>query len=165
MPQASREISASYYARSRLGVANMACFCWGCGLPVEGRWIVLSSRVLEKPEEFSWACLDKICSMLDLSETKWLTFWSDVGPHYRCYKLLSSLGTIMSEKCRLHIAVNYGAESHMKHICDGFFSTLNSELSAKISQPKTEISTIADLISVYTDGGNIRRSLDELAPH
>ena len=149
LPQGPAEVSNLWYARARLGVANLACYIWGAGIGASGKWITLCSRVLEKPAEYSVACLWKILSMIDLSATSTLSFWSDTGPHFRAYKVLATQGCKITEKYKVNVIVNFGAEHHMKHMCDGYFANLNHTLRQKTAEQM--VATVSDLVQVYKE--------------
>ena len=167
LPIGPSEIGKLWYARSRLGINQSIWFIWGAGCPPQGRWIVLTTRVFEKPFTLSAALLWEVLKLVDLSSTSQLVWWSDTGPHYRCYSHLGTALAVM-EKYRVHFLVNYGCEHHMKHLADAKSSQLNH---AKETGALTiMINSIEALHKVYRDDYESRKSInpeiaDELYMH
>ena len=57
------------------------------------------------------ALLHELLSHLDLSTTSDVDVWSDVGTHYRSYRVVGTYGTVFPEQYRKNSHYNYGPES------------------------------------------------------
>ena len=111
MPVGPVEIGPLWYARSRLAFVTFGCFAWGSGMPPQGQWYLLMTRVMEKTSEFTIALLRRIIELLPpCAERKNISYWSDVGPHFRTYKVLGSIGLDLLRETRLDQSVYYGME-------------------------------------------------------
>ena len=107
LPVGPVEVGKLWYARSRLAVNQCAFFVWGAGQPAEGRWVIMTTRIHEKPFELTAALLWELLERIDLSSTEQLKWWSDTGPHYRTYKLLGTVLLIM-EGYKIWFIINFG---------------------------------------------------------
>jgi hypothetical protein len=122
LPIGPEEIGPLWYARARLAYCTFGCFCWGDGIPAAGLWIMLHSRVMEKTAEYTMALLNRVIELLPASESRRaLVYWSDVGPHFRTYKVLGGIAYDLLDQTKLDQHVNYGMEEHFKNVCDGRF--------------------------------------------
>jgi hypothetical protein len=83
---------------------------------------MLHSRVMEKTAEYTMALLNRVIELLPASESRRaLVYWSDVGPHFRAYKVLGGIAYDLLSQTKWDQHVNYGMEEHFKNVCDGRF--------------------------------------------
>jgi hypothetical protein len=147
VPIGPSEVGAQWYARARLAVNNLGLCVWGAG--VKGmRYISLLSRVMEKTSEYTVAAVMEVTNRLDLTETDQLVFWTDVGTHFRSYRVLSTLPLRIAETHKVHCKINYGCENHMKKLVDGRFA-LQSAAKDKHALMH-DIHSISDCVNLWT---------------
>ena len=111
-PRGPNEVSALWYAQSRLGLASGATFFWGHNLPPAGKWVFLTGRVLEKPAEFSIAFHERCREEVNFEDVDTYAIWSDCGPHFRNYKCLGTQSTFMAQELDCNVVHNFGPEAH-----------------------------------------------------
>ena len=125
----------------------------GCG--DRGYWLTLPSRVLEKPAQYTMACLWKVLEFHGMANVTEIEFWSDCGPHYRNGGVLGACGSdIMIRYPDVdQVQVVWGLEHHMKQIVDTLFMRLNKRKDRFVMMQK-DILDGADLIEAYESGHN-----------
>ena len=131
-----------------MGINNCGSLCWGDCCPEGGKWVVHSSRVIDKTIVYSFALAKDLLSRFDLSNIDRVVLWADTGPHFRAYSFISTLSHHVNTVLKKHMAFEFGVEHHFKGDCDGFFATLNrwkEEVALK-----EMICDVADLVSCYT---------------
>ena len=126
LPIGPNEVSELWYANSRLGYTTLTAIVWGMAFPGTKHYFTYISRIVERTTTFTNAIIQDLVRRLPLATTTDMGWWSDVGPHFRAYKVLGSIGYGLVDQLRIHQHVMYGVESHMKNPCDGFFAELNS---------------------------------------
>ena len=117
------ESSESWYANSRSAVATLGVHAISTADPV-GIWHIINSRYIDKSGTFSIACYKYLLKQIDLSPFKKIVFFMDCGPHFRSYRVLSSI-IMYNASLKLDTSLNYLPECHAKSIIDGFFAKMN----------------------------------------
>jgi hypothetical protein len=112
------------------------------------RYISLLSRVMEKTSEYTVAAVMEVTSRLDLTQTDQLIFWTDVGTHFRSYRVLSTLPLRVAETHKVHCKINYGCENHMNKLVDGRFAL---QTAAKDKHALMhDIHSISDCVNLWS---------------
>ena len=147
LPLGPWERSKDWYARARLAVNTMGYYSVGCGQEhPQGTYIF--TNVVEKPWRLSAAMTEEfVSSALPASEDrKRISWWSDVGNHFRSYLFLTWVATklIGLPVCRVNMDYNFGPEQHFKNQVDGMFGWLR-EAIRRISKVHILL-TLDDLI-------------------
>ena len=110
IPILYKEMSAIWYAGSRLGMTIFGIKIWGACFPDGHQWFFYFTRIVEHNVTFVVAVLDDLLPRLSLSSTNTLEIWADTGPHFRAYRLLATQAVKYSDKFDISTAVNYGCE-------------------------------------------------------
>ena len=79
LPVGPNELGAQWYARARLGVRCLACYCWGAGAP-SGKWLTYMSRCQELTAKFSITILWDIAQRLVLLDVLKINYIFECGP-------------------------------------------------------------------------------------
>lgn len=158
LPIGPAEISAQWYARSRLAVNNLGIVVWGAGQKAQSYYSVLS-RVMEKTSEYTVAAFAYVCARLNLAETDQVVVWTDVGTHFRSYKVLASLAIHILQEYGLPVIQNYGAESHMKNLADGRFA--HQTMCKDRCALTRELNSISDCVDMWQGDFEERRSFSD----
>ena len=92
-----------YYANCKLAFTTFSAFMWGKHAPPGGCWITLVTRVMEKPAILTQLLFDKVLEVTqefrrEVQWGDWLTFWGDVGPHFRNYDTLGYQATVVTDE-------------------------------------------------------------------
>jgi hypothetical protein len=129
-PRGPSESGPMWYAQARLAVTVWGCKVSGACTNGETHWQILISRCMDRTAKFSVALIDQVLSMYNFDTTTDLTTWCDVGPHFRNYEVLGTLGTLVPQSLRLNTHVNFGPEAHFKTGVDGQFGLMDNTLNA-----------------------------------
>lgn len=128
-PVGPKEPGRVWYAGSRVATNTLGAYIWGHNCGLKGMWMVLMSRVLEKPGEYSCAIIWRLVAMMtELRVFEGATrfeVWTDTGPHYRCWKFVGTLSMPLLHHLGCEVRMHFGLEHHMKQIIDGLFQRLN----------------------------------------
>ena len=123
----------------------MGYYSVGCGQEhPQGTYIF--TNVVEKPWRLSAAMTEEfVSSALPASEDrKRISWWSDVGPHFRSYMFLTWVATKLMGLLRVNMDYNFGPEQHFKNQVDGMFGWLREAIK-RISKVHILL-TLDDLI-------------------
>ena len=156
------EISKLWYARSRLSYCVFGLLAWfDPALHIRPKWILLVTRVMEKPQELTVACLDRCLELLEkvVEQCERASLWCDPGPHNRGYKVLGTRGLGYCERLRKAVAVNFGLQDHFKNPCDGLYGELNEATTD--ASTRRIIKTIPQLVDVWREYFEYRRASHE----
>jgi len=91
LPIGPNEVGDFRYANSRLGYTIFTAMVWGEAFRGRRHFFTYVSRVVERTTTFTVALLQDLVKRLDLSTTTHIGWWSDVGVHFRAYKVLGLL--------------------------------------------------------------------------
>jgi hypothetical protein len=120
---------------------------------VEGCWLTLISRCLEKTATFTNALLKRTLEFLE--EHDWLkgivslAIWSDCGPHFKPRKVLANIACVVMKDRRLHAEWNFMPEYHGKGIVDAYFSRLEHSLAE--TSNREVLAELDDVIATWQD--------------
>merc|ERR1711953_539019 len=123
----------------------MGYYTVGCGLDhPQGTYIF--TNVVEKPWKLSAAMTHEFVSsaLPPAADRQRISWWSDVGTHFRSYCLLTWVATFLMGLLKVDMDYNYGPEQHFKNQVDGMFGWLRGAI-ARISKEHILL-TIDDLI-------------------
>ena len=88
--------------------------------------------------------------------------WSDVGPHFRCYRFVWYWLIYVPGKYRCHASFNMFAEHHGKGIVDGHFGTLS--LWTSLAAVRVVIKTADQLADEWRKACSMARESDPELP-
>jgi hypothetical protein len=138
------EVSETWRAQARQGYSTHSSLIWSAGRP--RLWITHLSKVVDKSCLYTCYTLEN--TLVWLKENKYLEgirkicLWSDSGPHYRSYLLLSCIITRWMGTYRTDFAVRYGLEKHLKGDIDSHFGLLARRLlQAETATSLTEVTS------------------------
>ena len=89
LPVGPKQSSRWWFAPSRFSVSCLGFYVWGDGLPPGGQYVMFLSRVMDHTPWYVVAALDHLNTYLPpmSSDCKEEALWSDIGLHFRCYRL------------------------------------------------------------------------------
>ena len=90
LPIGPNEVGDLWYANNRLGYTTFTAMVWGAAFEGKRHFFTYITRVVERTTTFTVALLQDLVTRLDLSKTTHIGWWSDVGVHFRAYKVFGS---------------------------------------------------------------------------
>ena len=91
LPIGPNEVGDLRYANNRLGYTTFSAMVWEEAFRGRRHIFTYISRVVERTTTFTVALLQDLVKRLDLSTTTHIGWWSDVGVHFRAYKVFGLL--------------------------------------------------------------------------
>ena len=91
-------------------------------------------------------------SFPELQQATQVTFWSDVGPHFRTYIVLGYLAKIWFPWLGCNLRICFFCEKHGKGECDAMFSHFQKWVGSYLRQTDAIIRSEADLLKVCQTG-------------
>ena len=95
LPIGPDEVGDLWYANNRLGYTTFTAMVWGEACGGRRHYFTYISRVVERTTTFTVALLQGLVKRLDFSTTTHIGWWSDVGVHFRAYKVFGLLASAL----------------------------------------------------------------------
>ena len=123
LPVGPEETGDFWYANARLGITVLGICVWSA---VSGpTYHTYCSTVSEQSGLFAVACLQDLLSKLDLKPYSTAVLWADVGPHFRCGRMIGFwLAHVLREFRFQATQLIFFPEHHGKGIIDGHFGRM-----------------------------------------
>ena len=142
LPVGPRQAGTWWFAPARLSISCLGVYIWGESVPKEGIYFMYMSRVMDHTPWYVIAVLDDVVKRLgDATNVTKDVMWSDIGLHFRCYRLWCYWLSHIPWVRNIETKHNYFPGGHGKTKLDGQFGrreryTQQAALKKVISTPE-----------------------------